>query len=166
MWSRRQAFIDRITPGNPHAGKLHVYTRSGRAAAACVRANAPHLYVHAKMAVIDDELMLIGSANCNNRGWETDSELVVATFEDDGGTTPVAGRLRMALWAHHLGVHPADGRRPGALARALGYSEHAARLPVRPRRRRRFLAARSSGHFVDPSDRQPGDPCRTLLPHP
>ncbi len=37
--------------------------------------------------MIDDELMLIGSANCNNRGWETDSELVIASFEDDGGTS-------------------------------------------------------------------------------
>ena len=57
------------------------------------------------MAVIDDELMLIGSANCNNRGWETDSELVVASFEDDQrARASAAGRLRVALWAHHLGV--------------------------------------------------------------
>ena len=84
IWARRKDFIHRITAGSPHAGKLHIYTRTDGQRQPCVRANAPHLYVHAKMAVIDDELMLIGSANCNNRGWETDSELVIASFEDDG----------------------------------------------------------------------------------
>ena len=90
VWARRKAFIRRITDDNPHKSKLYVYTRTAGQQQPCVRANAWHLYVHAKMAVIDDELMLIGSANCNNRGWETDSELVIASFEDEGGTTAAA----------------------------------------------------------------------------
>jgi phosphatidylserine/phosphatidylglycerophosphate/cardiolipin synthase-like enzyme len=163
IWARRKDFIHRITAGNPHAGKLHIYTRTDGQRQPCVRANAPHLYVHAKMAVIDDELMLIGSANCNNRGWETDSELVIASFEDEGGTTATAGQLRMALWAHHLGV-PASAVADAAGSRQLWDTAsmrrvcrydpdggHDGRLSWRP------------DFIVDPSDRQRGDPCSTLL---
>jgi phosphatidylserine/phosphatidylglycerophosphate/cardiolipin synthase-like enzyme len=116
------------------------------------------------MTVIDDELMLIGSANCNNRGWETDSELVIASFEDDGGTSAVAGRLRAALWAHHLDVpasavaDPVGSRQlwdAASTRRVCRYDPdggHDAHLSDRP------------DFIVDPSDRQSGDPCRTLLP--
>src|SRR5262249_11142402 len=104
VWRRRKAFIDRIVTGNPHGGKLHVYTRAKVTARTCARKGYPRLIVQAKMALIDGAQMLIGSANCNNRGWETDSELVVATFQDATGQASVGGRLRMQLWAHHLGV--------------------------------------------------------------
>jgi len=164
VWARRRAFIRKITSGNPYADRLHIYTRTAGHQQPCVRANAPHLYVHAKMAVIDDELMLIGSANCNNRGWETDSELVIASFEDDGGTSAVAGRLRAALWAHHLDVPASavadpvgsrqlwDAASTGRVCRYDPDGGHDAHLSDRP------------DFIVDPSDRQSGDPCRTLLP--
>jgi phosphatidylserine/phosphatidylglycerophosphate/cardiolipin synthase-like enzyme len=166
-WGRRRAFIRRITERNPYASRLHVYTRTAGQHQPCVRANAPHLYVHAKMAVIDDELMLIGSANCNNRGWETDSELVIASFEDGGGTAAVAGRLRMALWAHHLDVPAAAVADPvnsrdlwdtANTRRVCRYDPDGGHDPWRPYHR---------DSIVDPSDRRAGDPCRTLLPvHP
>ena len=163
VWARRKAFIHSIIAGNPYADRLHIYTRTAGHQQPCVRANAPHLYVHAKMAVIDDELMLIGSANCNNRGWETDSELVIASFEDDGGTSAVAGRLRMALWTHHLDVpaaavaDPVNSRQlwdTASTRRVCRYDPdggHDGHLSNRP------------DFIVDPSDRQPGDPCRVLL---
>jgi len=163
VWERRRAFLERITKGNPHAGKLHVYTRTVGQRRPCVRANAPHLYVHSKMAVIDDELALIGSANCNNRGWETDSELVVASFEDAHGMSCVAGRLRAKLWAHHLGTSPAavvDGVRSRGL-----WDTAPTRQVCRydPGGRDPFGSNRPDS-ITDPSDRRPGDPCRTLLP--
>jgi phosphatidylserine/phosphatidylglycerophosphate/cardiolipin synthase-like enzyme len=163
VWARRKAFIRRITARNPHAGKLHVYTRTARQQP-CVRANAPHLYVHAKMAVIDDELMLIGSANCNNRGWETDSELVIASFEDDGGTSAAAGRLRMALWAHHLDV-PVSAVADPVNSRQLwdtAAGRHVCRYD--PDGGHDGWLSDRPDFIVDPSDRQGGDPCRTLLP--
>jgi phosphatidylserine/phosphatidylglycerophosphate/cardiolipin synthase-like enzyme len=162
VWQRRRAFIDAITQGNPHANRLHIYTRTVGQQQPCVRANAPHLYIHAKTAVIDDELMLIGSANCNNRGWETDSELVVASFEDARGPASVAGRLRAELWAHHLGVAPSAVADPVA-SRALwdtAASRQVCRYdPLGGRDR-----SNRPDSLVDPSDRRPGDPCRTLLP--
>jgi phosphatidylserine/phosphatidylglycerophosphate/cardiolipin synthase-like enzyme len=164
VWARRRAFIHSITVRNPYAGKLHVYTRTAGQRLPCIRAGAPHLYVHAKMAVIDDELMLIGSANCNKRGWETDSELVTASFEDAGGPATVAGGLRTALWSHHLGVPPAMVADPvssrqlwdtASTRLVCGYDPdggHDSPQHWRP------------DSLVDPSDRQPGDPCRALLP--
>ena len=101
QWRRRRNFIDRITGGVPQP-KLRVYTRIAGPPQQCNRSRGLHLYVHSKMAVIDDELLIVGSANCNNRGWETDSELAVASFEDAApGAVTTAKRLRTSLWAEH-----------------------------------------------------------------
>lgn len=163
VWRRRRAWIDRITTGNPHAGKLHVYTRVVGDPAACRRGSGAHLYVHAKMAVIDDELALIGSANCNHRGWESDSELVLATFEDGPAAASTAARLRTALWAEHLGVPPAAVVDP-VRSRALWDSAPTRHVcPYDP------AAGRDPGGFTerdaiaDPPAREPHDPCCTLL---
>jgi len=166
VWARRRAFVNGITAGNPDAGKLHIYTRTAGQQQPCIRANAPHLYVHAKMAVIDDELMLIGSANCNNRGWETDSELVAASFEDAGGMASTAGRLRAVLWAHHLGV-PSSAVADPVRSRELwdtASTRHVCRYD--PGGGRDAFGSNRPDRLADPSDRQPGDPCQTLLPTP
>jgi phosphatidylserine/phosphatidylglycerophosphate/cardiolipin synthase-like enzyme len=166
VWKRRQAFIDRIVSGNPHADKLHVYTRGRVTAAACARKGYPHLYVHAKMAVIDDELMLIGSANCNNRGWETDSELVVATFQDASGQASVAGRLRAQLWAHHLGVGQGTVLDPLASRQLWDAAPSRHVCPYDPKGGSDPWSDYKPDMIIDPSDRRPGDPCETLLRAP
>lgn len=67
-----------------------------------------HTYVHSKSWVFDDEMAVIGTANCNRRSYTFDSEVNAFIFEDDrrdDDTSPTfAQRYRMALWAHHLGV--------------------------------------------------------------
>ncbi len=70
--------------------------------------DAPHTYIHAKTWIIDDELAVIGSANCNRRGWESDSEVGAVIFDKPPAVTSFsfAQKLRMALWAEHLGVDP------------------------------------------------------------
>ena len=55
-------------------------------------------YVHAKLAVFDDEWLLLGSANLNNRGMVTDSELDVLAHDD-----ALVRRLRVQLWAETPG---------------------------------------------------------------
>lgn len=160
VWRRRREWIETITRSNPHAGKLHVYTRIVGDPQACRRTGGRHLYIHAKMAVIDDELALIGSANCNHRGWESDSELVLATFEV-GGRSPVARQLRMDLWAHHLGV-PTSAVADPVRSRALWDT-----APTRRVCRYDPAGGTDSGveddRIVDPVDREPTDPCCTLL---
>lgn len=55
------------------------------------------IYVHAKVAVIDDEWLIAGSANLNDRGLVTDGE-ICAVVHDPG----TARQVRLDLWAEHL----------------------------------------------------------------
>lgn len=57
------------------------------------------VYVHAKVAIIDDVWSTIGSANLNNRGMRDDAEINVALLNAD-----FAHNLRLLLWAEHLGL--------------------------------------------------------------
>ncbi|MHB8577763.1 MAG: phospholipase D-like domain-containing protein [Dehalococcoidia bacterium] len=57
------------------------------------------VYVHAKVAVIDDEWLTVGSANLNDRGLVTDSEMNVVVKDP-----ALATGLRTDLWAEHLAL--------------------------------------------------------------
>lgn len=57
------------------------------------------IYVHAKVAIIDDEWCTVGSANLNGRGMEGDSEINAQVL--DAG---LARSMRLRLWAEHLGL--------------------------------------------------------------
>ena len=72
-----------------------------------------HIYVHAKVTVIDDRLLRLGSSNVNNRSMGLDTELDVAVEAVEG--RPDADRLaativgiRDRLLAEHLGCEPDD----------------------------------------------------------
>ena len=57
------------------------------------------VYVHAKVAIVDDTWWIAGSANLNSRGMHSDAEIDVATLDP-----ATARNLRIALWTEHL--HP------------------------------------------------------------
>jgi phosphatidylserine/phosphatidylglycerophosphate/cardiolipin synthase-like enzyme len=59
------------------------------------------IYVHAKVAIVDDVWTTVGSANLNNRGMRDDAEMNVATLDAD-----LARGLRLLLWGEHLGLIP------------------------------------------------------------
>ncbi len=59
------------------------------------------IYVHAKVAIIDDEWFTVGSANLNDRGMINDSEMNVAVRDPE-----IAHALRVRLWSEHLGIDP------------------------------------------------------------
>ncbi len=81
-------------------GILSVYSIYASGPSAGTRAfHYRPIYVHAKVAVIDDEWLTVGSANLNNRGLITDSEMNVAVRDAD-----LAKSLRVSLWAEHLGM--------------------------------------------------------------
>ena len=64
--------------------------------------NAEHyrpIYVHAKVAIVDDLWATVGSANLNNRGMRDDTEMNVATLDAE-----LAVGLRMMLLAEHVGL--------------------------------------------------------------
>ncbi|XP_058074446.1 phospholipase D alpha 1-like isoform X3 [Magnolia sinica] len=69
------------------------------------------IYVHAKMMIVDDEYIIIGSANINQRSMDgaRDSEIAMGAYQPYHLATrePARGQihgLRMALWYEHLGM--------------------------------------------------------------
>ncbi|GHE87954.1 phospholipase D/transphosphatidylase [Aliiroseovarius zhejiangensis] len=68
-------------------------------------ANDP-IYVHAKICVIDDRLLRVGSSNINRRsmGYDTECDLSIEGRDED--TRQVIAGLRNRLLAEHLGCAP------------------------------------------------------------
>ena len=68
-----------------------------------VTAGGQSIYVHAKILIIDDDVIRIGSSNFNNRSLRLDTECDV-TMREDGDAIP---HIRSSLIAEHLGL-PVD----------------------------------------------------------
>ena len=79
------------------------------------------IYVHAKVCVVDDVWMTIGSDNFNRRSWTSDSELTCAVIDperdpreprdlstDGSGARRLPRELRLQLWSEHLGIGADD----------------------------------------------------------
>ena len=66
-----------------------IYARSGPV--------ADPIYVHAKVAIVDDRWLTIGSANLNEHSLFNDTEMNVVAHDPD-----LARRTRLRLWAEHL----------------------------------------------------------------
>ncbi|KAK6915034.1 Phospholipase D/Transphosphatidylase, partial [Dillenia turbinata] len=69
------------------------------------------IYVHAKMMIVDDEYIIIGSANINQRSMDgaRDSEIAMGAYQPYHLATrqPARGQIhgfRMSLWYEHLGM--------------------------------------------------------------
>ena len=65
------------------------------------------IYVHAKVCVVDDHWMTIGSDNLNLRSWTHDSELTCAVVDPD---RELPRSIRTSVWAEHLGLPQDDPR--------------------------------------------------------
>ena len=67
------------------------------------------IYVHAKIAIIDDRFLRVGSSNLNNRsqGLDTECDVIVDTgLPANRDTGPAMTALRHRLLAEHLGCSP------------------------------------------------------------
>lgn len=66
----------------------------------------PGIYVHAKLMVVDDIFMSVGSSNLNRRGFEHDGEMNVLAVPEHLRRDPAnpALRMRCQLWAEHFGL--------------------------------------------------------------
>ncbi|KAI4324718.1 hypothetical protein MLD38_030178 [Melastoma candidum] len=69
------------------------------------------IYVHAKMMIVDDEYIIVGSANINQRSMDgaRDSEIAMGAYQPHqlSSHEPARGQIhgfRMALWYEHLGM--------------------------------------------------------------
>ncbi|KAL4396286.1 hypothetical protein HN51_000819 [Arachis hypogaea] len=70
------------------------------------------IYVHSKMMIVDDEYIIIGSANINHRSMQggRDTEIAMGAYQpsylasgQNGATGQIHG-FRMSLWLEHLGI--------------------------------------------------------------
>lgn len=62
------------------------------------------VYIHAKLMIIDDTFMTLGSANINTRSMQVDSELNIAHHRPE-----ITAPLRAQQWAKYTGGQVADG---------------------------------------------------------
>jgi phosphatidylserine/phosphatidylglycerophosphate/cardiolipin synthase-like enzyme len=64
---------------------------------------ADPIYVHAKIAVIDDNWLTLGSANLNEHSLFNDTEMNIVTHD-----AALARQTRLRLWAEHLEIEVED----------------------------------------------------------
>jgi len=93
-----------------------------------VRESLRHpIYVHSKLMIVDDDYIVIGSANINQRSLagERDTEICIGAFQPEHSIAegPPRGAIhtfRMALWSAHLGGYNSDFENPNS-AECLQY---------------------------------------------
>ncbi len=82
-----------------------------------------YLLVHAKVMIIDDTVLRVGSANLNNRSFGLDTECDLAIEADRPAVRAAIAHCRDRLLGEHLAVDPAlvraAIRREGSLVRAI-----------------------------------------------
>jgi phosphatidylserine/phosphatidylglycerophosphate/cardiolipin synthase-like enzyme len=165
---RSPSFFDRATMDAPRdmlVARLRAADRHNRFGAYAPRtAGGRTIIVHSKVAIVDDRLLRVGSANLNNRsgGYDTECDLAIEAPADVEGARVVDAirRFRERLIGHYLGVDGASlgeaAAREGGLARSIEALEAAAPdrrrlLPVAPDRKlgpmRTLVAAL---HLFDP----------------
>jgi phosphatidylserine/phosphatidylglycerophosphate/cardiolipin synthase-like enzyme len=91
-----------------HAVLAHDHARRFHMFMPYTAAGAP-IYVHAKLAIIDDLILRVGSANMNNRSMGLDSECDVfidASRPANAHVGPAIERIRHKLLAEHCGLEP------------------------------------------------------------
>lgn len=86
----------------------------------------PHsaLMVHAKVMIVDDDFLRIGSSNLSNRsmGFDSECDLVIAADANHSGLSEKIAGIRARLIAEHL------GREPDEVSRAI--ETHGAIIPA------------------------------------
>ncbi|RAS64956.1 phosphatidylserine/phosphatidylglycerophosphate/cardiolipin synthase-like enzyme [Lentzea atacamensis] len=78
---------------------IDVDTEKRLVAATLVSHGDAPVYVHAKLSIVDDQWLSIGSANLNEHSLFNDTEVNVVTDDAE-----VARSTRLRLWAEHLGA--------------------------------------------------------------
>lgn len=100
MGSARARLLEFVRKADVH-GRFRIYTPVAR--------GGTPIYVHAKILIMDDRLMRVGSSNLNNRSLGFDTECDLSVEAPPGGTGDAdIGKcilgLRNALLSEHLDV--------------------------------------------------------------
>lgn len=142
----------RTLRSSDHGGRGHIYspvTTLGRT-----------IIVHAKLTIIDDTLLRIGSANINNRSFGFDTECDLSLEASGSGSAGNRGeiiRLRNVLLAHWLGcpvelMNDAVARHGGvgAAVEALRNGGYCRLRPIQPKPLKPLAALIAAYHLGDP----------------
>lgn len=158
MDSARSRLLHLVARQDPH-GRFAIYhpvTEGGRP-----------IYVHAKVMVVDDRLLKVGSSNLNNRslGFDTECDLVVDAPSDGPADAERRDRIvgvRNDLLAEHLGTTPeavaaaidAHGGSLLAAVAALNPDDGRRLVPLRPRPLSALEETIAETDLVDPEPPQ------------
>jgi phosphatidylserine/phosphatidylglycerophosphate/cardiolipin synthase-like enzyme len=108
---------------------------------------AEQVYVHAKIGIVDDRWLCIGSANLNEHSLYNDTEACVITTDEE-----LVRDTRLRLWREHLRRDDVDGEPHEVIDRLWGptaaQADHLALIPHVSRRARRLLGP-INGLLVD-----------------
>ncbi|WP_288804660.1 phospholipase D-like domain-containing protein [uncultured Novosphingobium sp.] len=107
-----------------------------------VASDGTPIYVHAKLMIVDDEILRVGSANMNNRSMGLDSECDVfidAARPANGHVVPAIRALRIRLLAEHCGEEETviaealdrHGRMAEMIETLVPAGKHLERLPLK-----------------------------------
>jgi phosphatidylserine/phosphatidylglycerophosphate/cardiolipin synthase-like enzyme len=109
-YARNAAIQTLVDAGGPRVAVYDLENRRGEP-----------IYVHAKVCIIDDVWLEIGSDNLNRRSWTHDSEIGCAVIDEQRDPRPpqdpaglgdgarlLARNTRLTLWREHLGRPPGD----------------------------------------------------------
>ena len=117
MGSSRARLLQVIERADVH-GRFRLYTP--------VTTGGAPIYVHAKVLVLDDRLLRVGSSNLNNRsmGFDTECDLSIEAGDENTELRTKILRLRDDLLSEHLGtdinaVEEAVASAGGSLIRAI-----------------------------------------------
>ena len=103
---------------------------------------ADQVYVHAKIGIVDDRWLVIGSANLNEHSFYNDTEACMITCDEE-----LVRATRLRLWREHLGCEDVSFERFRERAEDERY-DRLALLPHLSRRTRGFLGP-LNGLLVD-----------------
>jgi phospholipase D1/2 len=97
MGSARARLVQALRQADRH-GRFRIYSP--------VTAEENPIYVHAKIMIVDDRLLKIGSSNLNNRslGYDTECDVAVEAGAADEALPAAIAAFRCDLLAEHLGV--------------------------------------------------------------
>jgi phospholipase D1/2 len=115
MDTARARLLELINKADRHK-RFRIYTP--------VTKNRQPIYVHAKILIVDDRLLRVGSSNINNRsmGFDTECDLIVEAApdrEDSASLRKTISAVRDDLLAEHLGTEAARVSKGVAQERSL-----------------------------------------------
>jgi len=143
-------FVNRLRAVDPaRVAIYHLVNASGRG-----------IYCHSKVCIVDDIWAIIGSCNMSRRSLTHDSEISIAVLDEtvERGRRKFARDLRIALWAEHLGLTPAElPLIDDPITGAAEWSRRAGRAPAHAVVHRRPPGSDSPiwNNLVDPDGSRP-----------